>query len=759
MIVEQGSPRPASTTAPPQAASSLFWNLADGGKLIHAAAPVSSLTDVVAYGTSTGSTRVYWINLTASVAIPLLPVALETSPLVDWGLPNQMPGGADVLPPLSLWTWTIYRNGVTDTNLWTSESWDETLHLDTTWVAQSFKIVGTTSPVISVTVNPWASDGTTAPGTGVVLNTPGTAAGIPAGDPNFEPLAAALHPQIIRSDAVTVGLSLTWDKTTGQPKYNFTGFDSLMKFAWEVHSQVLFAVPAGTWGDGNLLPAGMPLNKSLLITAPTGTGYLPTNSAYVTYLDGLLNHVIAKNEHIAYWTIGNEFPTTSTAQVAAFTNLFNVAAQTIHAKLSTALVGSDVMTSLTYENYFAVHARGVGFLSYHYYPVIGMCFKNGKYCAPEGPPSGTTDPGLFAHSAYAVEGRNYAPLSARDLWFNITGRHVPIFNAEANLNGAGGSPSSQGNGSDPRIQTTFGAAWVDSLLIDSAFQDVTDVTYFTFSNGATLPQSATSAWGGWGFGLTNDGTHGNYSLYAPYYALQLWAASIPPGAPGRSIVNSEPSVVYAYAARDTTNFSVVLVNRVNVPVSIDVSLNHGSYALSSVSVLDKQSYDEAYNPTLQRVVLDSSGVAVSHPSPGTPVTIDGYGVAVVHYTSTTKGEMQSSSPTGGADSGAPAHGTSNLSAGKGRIVHHDSGASTLDFGGQTTPSFALQTTSASGTVVPSLAIGHGVAAASSLSLTTILAAASLGAIVGAATAVSALRFEASHRRRPSHRGGSNPTTF
>ncbi|MGC2204377.1 MAG: hypothetical protein WA719_00390, partial [Thermoplasmata archaeon] len=80
-----------------------------------------------------------------------------------------------------------------------------------------------------------------------------------------------------------------------------------------------------------------------------------------------------------------------------------------------------------------------------------------------------------------------------------------------------------------------------------------------------------------------------------------------------------------------TNLSVFVVNRVNVPVTVDPSVTVAGYRLACVSTLDQRSYQEIYVPSLGQTVLDSASVDTSPPASGGSFTLDGYGVATLRY--------------------------------------------------------------------------------------------------------------------------------
>ena len=590
----------------------------------------SVLTDSVSGSAGTGGVRYYTIILHASVAMPGFLVEVQTFPIAQWALPDQLPGGPDNLPALSLWNWSVEENG-NPLPAWTESLTGQMLSGPTSWTNQTIDVYGLTAPSVTVRVSATTDDGTTTPGTGFVLNTPGVTGGIPSNESDLEGDAAALHPQIVRLGTVLANTVPSWQSSTDQPIYSFGIFDRIASFTSATGAQLFLGLPAGSWGDGNVLPSGMPVNSTVEVVSSTGDGFFPQDAAWVAYVEGIVNHTIAAHEAVGYWSIGNEFTDTNQSLVAEYTHIFNLAAQVIHAQLPSARVGSDAMLNTTYEAYFASHAREVGFLSFHYYPALGICVVNGTYCPPSATSNGTTDGSLFSHPSYSYLPGQYTPLAAQSLWHNLTGTWVPMLDSETNLNPTAGNPSSAGIGTDPRIQTLFGAAWVSVVLVDGAFQNVSDLVYYSLSSGWGRPAGLTEPYGGWGFGLTSEAPNDTTIRYAPYLALELWGSSMPAGQPGLLTNSSAPGIVEPYAARDGPVVSMFLVNRVNVPVAITPVLTSGGYTLTCVSTLDQRSYREVYSPADGSTTLETAGINDSQPAAGQPFTIDGYGVALVRY--------------------------------------------------------------------------------------------------------------------------------
>jgi hypothetical protein len=290
------------------------------------------------------------------------------------------------------------------------------------------------------------------------------------------------------------------------------------------------------------------------------------------------------------------------------------------------------MMDPNYIRQFATHAKGVGFLSFHYYAATGICLDGTTYCPPSGGAAGTTDPTI-------VGGPNYighlgiwdAPALAQMLWRNITGFTLPVLDTESNLNHMGGHYTTIG-GTDPRIPTIFAGAWLATTLIQSVGQNLAGFLYFGFSGPAVQTPSNTSQYGGWGFQMTSEGTHDNDTKYAPYWALKLWTSGIAPGAAALSTTGADPLVVEAQAfRRGTAGLSILIVNRVNSTVHVTVNITGASEVPTSLRILEPSSYTQVFNPVTQTERLVRSSLYTAPTPAGNPVhlTLAGYSVALL----------------------------------------------------------------------------------------------------------------------------------
>jgi hypothetical protein len=567
--------------------------------------------------------RSFVLSLNASAPLATVYVSLTTNPLYGWSDSSQLPGGADYLPPMHDWRWSVVAGRVSDTRNWSLLS-NGLLSRTVAWKTQAFTITGVPQVESGITVNPGKSDGTHAPGLGFQMGN------LPTNDPDYTTMAGAVHPSVVRIVQLYQAPSV-WDNSTHKPIFDFAPMWPLVNFTAANGSGLFISFPAGSWGDGNTLPSGMPLNRSLPIdwTQANSIGYFPTTTAYATYLTTFAQAVKANGWNISYWNLGNEVPVANTSEASAFAVVFNAGARAIHGVFPSALVGSDVLLVKSKLGLFAQSMKGVGFIAFHAYPAEGLCTPVTVYCVPDNVNNYNRNAQVLAkttnYSGFAVF---EAPRSAQWAWYNATGKWLPIIDAETNLN------SAQGDGTDPRQQTLFGAAWLAYSLIQAARENVSAEIVHCYESINPLPASATSAYGGWGFGLTAEGNNDANLKFAPYYVAELWGNHFPAGAAGLQISDNQSKFVIAYAVQNATALSVLVDNLVGTSTSVTLSVSGGKWNASQLYRLDFSTYRERYNVSRGTELLTKSSMAVYSGTGWTSTVrfgINGYGVDVIVF--------------------------------------------------------------------------------------------------------------------------------
>ncbi|MCI4316900.1 MAG: hypothetical protein L3J96_00035 [Thermoplasmata archaeon] len=577
--------------------------------------------------------RSYEIVLNTSLSVLTQKILIGSSPLNFWAQPNQLPNGADYLPPLQSWRWVITtQTGVNDTANWTMDSTDTILSRAAVWASQTYYVTGYVNATANITAYPGNPTGRTPTGGGFVLN----AGGYPNLLPNstgYQAMADSLNPSLVRISLAT-GQSFTgWNTTSNQPVFTFKGIDSLLRFANSTGGATLLSLPAGTWGDGNTAPYGTPVNPKSTLSLHGLSGHFLSQGAMYAIIRQFANHTQALGVNVEYWAIGNEIPLNSTEQAIEYGHLIEAAVRAVHVTYPTALVGTDVRLSPTYLATIAQSAPDTGFLGFHHYSTVSLCMTpGGKYCAPSGGSNGTTLTSILGQTSYPYSSKVYTPAGASQAWSNVTGRTIPLVNVETNLNIYGGGPLNIANGTDPRVNNLAGAAWLGALLVDSSNQNVSSIAYFTLTSTANITKTVSAPYGGFGFGLTNLTRSGTVTQFAPYYVMKLWDDYMHPGAEGINVTNSAPGAIDVFAVQTGAGVSVAVVNRGAAPVSVHLSIGSQG-TLRQVFIVDQNSYQEVYNGTLNLTTIVRSGISVLNAPPNGNFEIAGYGFAMGEFVS------------------------------------------------------------------------------------------------------------------------------
>jgi hypothetical protein len=438
----------------------------------------------------------------------------------------------------------------------------------------------------------------------------------------------------------------------------------MVSYVSAVGADALLTIPVGSWGNGNYLPAGMPLNETFVIGAKVGAGYLAEPSAYAAYLGAVVNHARAAGESVRYWTIGNEMPLMNSSVVEAYIQLFNLAATLIHHSFPNALVGSDVMTNKQYLPTFARDTRGVGFLSFHFYAANQVCVVAGQYCPPSGSANEPTNPQIWVNDTNFSLQHFTPPPQAVAEWYAQTGEHLPDFNAEVNLDSGGGFATAL-NGTDPRQQELFAAPWLVATLINGESENVRYLDYFTLYGPSTVPATVSGPYGGWGFGMSAMGANSNVTLFSPYWALHMWSSYLPGGSPGLLTNSSDPYLVQAQAVRTPSGIGIALASAANATVHVTVRVVGAHFRPVNGTVFDATTYAVPPGTNGGNISLLRDGVtglALNSSRTEANVTITGGGISMIAeapYRAASGSGGNHSSPNGSGNGSGSSGGSGN----------------------------------------------------------------------------------------------------
>ena len=275
------------------------------------------------------------------------------------------------------------------------------------------------------------------------------------------------------------------------------------------------------------------------------TGYFPTPAAYAEYLTAFAKDLKSHGWSIPYWNIGNEVPIwISKTYAEAFAVVFNAGAGAIHSVFPNALVGSDVLTAQGRMSLLRFDPEGRGLPRVPLLPRREP-LRGSEFCIPNNVNGYLTDPSTLAASyPYPHSWQFISPRSSQLGWHNLTGHWLPVLDTETNLNTA------QSDGSDPRLQTLFDAAWLAESYITASAQSMKGVVSYSLLSAYPTPKSPSTLLGAWGFGLGVEPTSTTETLYAPYWAAELWGSSVPAGAKELEVQTANSYYVPAIAVHD-----------------------------------------------------------------------------------------------------------------------------------------------------------------------------------------------------------------
>jgi hypothetical protein len=215
----------------------------------------------------------------------------------------------------------------------------------------------------------------------------------------------------------------------------------------------------------------------------------------------------------------------------------------------------------------------------------------------------------------------YSPKQIHDLWKQNRGLDLKVIGTEVNLNAV------WRNGTDHRMQDVFGAAWyaakMKAYILDG---NVINSNYFVLMSWDTQPMSKH---GGFGFGMMNSSYP--YNPYATYWTNYLLSNYIPQGSLIFDSSSSNSSNVDVLAVKTDNSYNLLLINKVNKTVTVNITTSGFSVSQVTLHLLDGSTYVQKYEPSIDRTIIYKSEIStISLPSSNVQtITFNGYTVAIL----------------------------------------------------------------------------------------------------------------------------------
>jgi hypothetical protein len=303
-----------------------------------------------------------------------------------------------------------------------------------------------------------------------------------------------------------------WSESTKTGTWDWTNVDALVQKIFEIDAEPLFCLGWARDNIRNYIPPGMAVN------ADTG---LPYPESYAAYAKEWIKHFKTLGLPVRYYQIMNEphfyfgWNPSDTTKLAHYVELWNTAARAMRAENSNVLLSHDSITMKRVLEYWLEHGEDIDYLDFHKYDADNI----GQY----------SDAEMFTR-AEQINFENtrslYGVDDARQIWFNIRGKWLPVINSESNFN------SAWETGTDPKIQQMAGAVWLALVLRKGILKGLTCNIYFEYSSSKSVQEAHGT---GWGFGMINEDAS---QPWYPYYVHTMVGSNL---AVGDELVEAESS--------------------------------------------------------------------------------------------------------------------------------------------------------------------------------------------------------------------------
>ena len=294
-----------------------------------------------------------------------------------------------------------------------------------------------------------------------------------------------------------------WDEDNKIGIYDWTELDRWIEAILEIQAEPFLCI-----GRKDGLPEGMKTEGE--------EGFPLHYEDFAQYCADIVYHTnIERKYEVRYWEIWNEPMWYDATSLFRFTDLFNVTQAKMHQVDPSILCGNDNSNFKPWFDYFLEHAQGMGFLSFHKYDTGSTKYEN---LPPEEEPvilARASDLTMkYDHITVGIP--TYTPSEMRSIWLATHGRVLPIICSETNMNYA------WRNGTDPRMQTIFGAVWYAEVLRRFILDGVAFSVYFTFCSADREYVDTLTSGRGFGMMLQIE----PYELWHPYFVNYLFTNNL-----------------------------------------------------------------------------------------------------------------------------------------------------------------------------------------------------------------------------------------
>ena len=558
---------------------------------------------------------------------------------------DEIPEGKRNMPDLKYWKVRILRDGLPDTSNWDVSYYEDLFKRFDTFSSINYSIMITIDPSVEVKIDYSKKIGENnlqiAFDYGYMWETyfDSRMAVKKAKDAGFK--MARIHLRTLyKGVRWPPSPSLGWDPEAHSSK----GYDWSMLDYW-----ILRVV-----NDWQMIPM-MSIGGSKKIAIPKNMPYikigkgkiLPAKTDFARYFADVVKHIVVDlNISPVYLEVMNEPTITNDTVALMYVDLYNEVRRKVEEELKpyNKTIGRDVYLGINYIDrwqqlrkpfFYHVyqHAEDLEFASVHDYPGgWGHCFSSWvknldyKFYPPNNKHGWMTDE-FAVKNAY-----NYTALHGidprvtfremKERWKGKFGHDLILMNTEANFN------SAWEFGSDPRQQNLISAVVHAIMLKNFALNNFSIYTFFQLASMHT-PESPMYKYGG--FGLCIMESSPPHKPFAPYWVAYLWGNYMKKGSDILAYEISDPDLIDILPVKTEDGYRVWVINKVDSAVTIRVNKPDFHFSRITMYILDRKSYNQTYDPALDRVVFGNRSIRIVSLNTDEPIEmkLEGYTVGIL----------------------------------------------------------------------------------------------------------------------------------
>lgn len=414
----------------------------------------------------------------------------------------------------------------------------------------------------------------------------------------FKTLAGNAHLGIFRifereipNGAGTVTPCTQWYSIAHTGSFDWSYCDALVTALESINAEPLICL-GFMWSTGmtNYLPTGMTLNTTTKM--PNPSDYAAYASTFVSHYGNRVTHYQIVNEPYQFtgWS-------PNMTRLADYLRLYNATRTAMKAINANLIISFDSDCQQTTLDYLISNNIPIDAIDFHKYD-NGVIDPNSPYYE--------TDSKLFA-DAESYYYTNNAPYSlsvksAQTYYYSHTGRRIPIYLTETNMN------SAWQTGTDPRQLSNMGATWTALNIRACILSNVSYFVYYQFANGRAYEMSKPAH--GYGFGMIDDDSD---TPYYPYWTIDIIQTHLSVGDTLYSSSSNSSSIRTLAWTHAGHNYVLVI---------------HNSTALTDTLLFSGISGTLHYQKTDYTISFLNSQIQTGTVSSTTPITLKGYTIAL-----------------------------------------------------------------------------------------------------------------------------------